>query len=482
MLTITTTHQPATDLGYLLHKHPEKLQTFEMPFGNTHVFYPEAAEERCTAAMVLEMDPIRLTRRGGQGGSTPDHLIQEYVNDRPYAATSHLSTAIAKVFGTALSGRCDAMPELAQTPIPLEIRAASVRSHHGPDLIRRLFEPLDYEVETETPPLDPLFPEWGEGRHHNLTLKSESHTLRETLVHLYVLLPALDNEKHYWIGKDEVEKLLRFGQDWLPKHPEQALISRRYLGHNRSLTDQADELMTAAAAAENGSDEEEPEPETQAETEAVQEQPQREGDLEQPLRLGELRTAAVLEALRATGAGSVLDLGCGEGQLLTHLAQEGQFKSITAVEVSQRSLRIASRRLRNKSITPAQRSKVKILHGSLVYQDPRLRGYQAAAAMEVVEHIDPSRLDAFQETVLGDAQPETLVMTTPNREYNVLFESMDKPLRHRDHRFEWTRQEFQDWARDAAGRHGYDVEFRGIGEEHPALGHPTQMAVFSKKR
>ena len=190
MLTITTNHQPATDLGYLLHKHPDRLQTFELPFGNTHVFYPEARNERCTAAMVLEMDPIRLTRRGGRSDSAPQNLIQEYVNDRPYAATSHLSTAIAKVFGTALSGRCDAMPELAQTPIQLEIGVASVRSHHGPDLIRRLFEPLGYQVETETPPMDPGFPEWGEGRHHNLTLKSRSHTLRETLVHLYVLLPA----------------------------------------------------------------------------------------------------------------------------------------------------------------------------------------------------------------------------------------------------------------------------------------------------
>ena len=474
MLTITTTHQPATDLGYLLHKHPDKFQTFGMPFGNTHIFYPEASEERCTAAMILEIDPVRMTRRGDRGHSTPEHLIQEYVNDRPYAATSHLSTALAKVYGTAMSGRCDDRPELAQTAIPLEIRVASVRSHHGPDLIRQLFEPLGYQVETETPPMDPEFPEWGPGKHHNLTLISNRYTLQETLGHLYVLLPALDNEKHYQIGKDEVNKLLKHGEKWLPKHPNQALIARRYLGHQRNLMNEADERLSAI----NGPEDEE-EPETG--TEEVQERAQREGDLERPLRLGDLRTMAVMETLRNSGAQSVLDLGCGRGQLLVHLVQEEQFKSITAVEVSQRDLEIARRKLRNRSITPDQRAKVKLIHSSLVYQDSRLKGHQAAAAMEVVEHIDPSRLDAFHETVLGAAQPQTLAMTTPNREYNVLFETMETPLRHRDHRFEWTRQEFQKWARDTAGKHGYGVEFSGIGEEHPTLGHPTQMAVFTRK-
>ena len=479
MLTITTTHNPATDLGFLLYKHPDKLQTFDLSFGKAHVFYPHATSEECTVALALEIDPVRLTRGGGNRGSTPQMFLQHYINDRPYAATSHLSVAISQVFRTAMTGRCDERPELAVTPIPLEAQVSSVKSRWGSDLLQRLFEPLGYQMEARTRPLDKAFPQWGEGPYHDLTLRSEKRTLQELLTHLYVLLPVMDNDKHYWIGKDEVEKLMRFGEGWLAQHPERDIISRRYLGHRRSLVDSAQEMMIEEKTEDTGEEAADAAPDSQ-ETPKVPGESRttriREGELERPMMLGEQRIQAVMEAVRKSNAASVLDLGCGEGRLLRELAGEKQLQRITGVEASAVSLERAKRRMK-----PEQRRQVELLHGSLVYPDPRLAGHDAAILMEVIEHIDPPRLPAFREAVLGVAQPGVVIITTPNVEYNVLFTSMTGQFRHRDHRFEWTRKEFQNWVREAAGQHGYEAEFHGIGQEHQEHGHPTQMAILTRR-
>ena len=499
MLTITTTHNPATDIGYLLHKHPDKLQTFELNFGRAHVFYPEATQERCTAALFMEIDPIDLTRRGRRAGSAPDSLLQDYINDRPYTASSHLSVAITKIFGTALSGRCNEMPELVVTPIPLEAKVASVHSVNGPELIKSLFEPLGYEMDIETLPMDPAFPSWAEGHHHNLTLRSQDKTLRELLTHLYVLLPALDNQKHYWINQDETDKLLRFGEGWLDDHPARQTISRRYLRNNRNLTERAQEQFEerAAARAESADEDDNPDvlsnpddPDSPDQNDTAQvtptapaddrPRPNPETELERPMSLQNLRIQAVMQELRDSGAKSVLDLGCGQGQLLKEILTEPQVQSVTGVEVSHRSLGTAKRRLKFNQLTPGLQSKLTFIHSSLIYRDPRLSNADAAVAMEVIEHIDPPKLDAFEDAVMATARPRTLIITTPNREYNILFPNFNTTFRHRDHRFEWTRAQFQEWAQTAALRNGYTVAFKGIGSHDEDHGPPTQMAVFTK--
>ena len=507
MLTITTTKPPATDLGYLLHKHPDKIQTFDLPFGKAHVFYPEASEERCTAALMLEIDSIRLTRRGQPSDNTPESLLQEYVNDRPYCASSHLSVAIAKVFGTALSGRNREYPELAASPIPLQATVTSIKTRNASRTIPGLFEPLGYQVETETPLLNPKFPEWGEGYHNNISLTSETNTLAQLLVHLYVLLPVLDTQKHYWISEDETEKLLRFGKGWLENHPMQGFITARYLGFRPHLYSKAQQQLALTAAEEaEGQPEEEEEPATDltfdldqnqdAPTVTVAEaptdrsgQPRRttEADLENRLEptekdqlsLAQMRVQAILEQLRRSAASSVLDLGCGEGQLTKILLEENQLTSVTAIDVSQLALVKAKRRLHSDRMNPKQAERLTLLQGSLLYRDPRLKGADAAIAMEVIEHIDPPKLETFEDAILGAARPKTLIVTTPNEEYNKLFPEFRGPYRHRDHRFEWTRQEFQHWANAAAGRNGYQVAFHPIGNEDPTEGPPTQMAVFT---
>jgi 3' terminal RNA ribose 2'-O-methyltransferase Hen1 len=454
LLTISTTHSPATDLGFLLHKHPDRVQTFSLPFGAAHVFYPEAGAERCTAALLLDVDPVGLVRRG-RGVS--NFALAEYVNDRPYVASSFLSVALVSVFKSAMAGTCKGHEELAAAAIPLEAWLPAVPAR-GEAIVRRLFEPLGYELEVSPIPLDPEFPEWGGGRHVALGLAAECR-LADLLNHLYVLLPVLDDEKHYWVDEAEIEKLMRRGEGWLAAHPERDLIVRRYLKNHASLFYPAlAQLDEDAPAAED--------PDQGAERAAV------------PLR--EQRLAAVLRALEESGARRVLDLGCGSGALLAPLLRAG-YEEVVGVDVSVRALEQAAKRLKLDEMHDDQRRRIALLHSPLTYRDKRLRGFDAAALVEVVEHLDPPRLAAVEQNVFGSARPGTVVVTTPNSEYNVRWEGLaEADFRHADHRFEWTRAEFGAWAAAVAARHGYAVRQLPIGDEDPELGAPTQMAVFSR--
>ena len=466
LLTVSTTHAPATDLGFLLHKHPGRVQSFAVSVGEAHVFYPEQSDERCTAALLLEVDPVALVRgktRAGDG-----FTLAQYVNDRPYAASSMLAMALKDVFRTALTGRCDSRPELAAGPIPLEIHVPALSCSGGADLARRVFQPLGWTVELTPVPLDPAFPQWGDSRYLELRLTGEIR-LADALNHLYVLLPVLDNAKHYWVSTDEIDKLVRAGGDWLAGHPEKALITRRYLTHRAELT-------TAALARLAEVDDVEPEQIDNALDEAVvSEEPDR------PVPLAEQRRGAVMAAIRSLGAHAVGDFGCGEGALVRELLAERSVERIVASDVSARALQIAARKLRVERMPEFQRARLEIFQSSLTYRDDRLTGLDAAVLMEVIEHVDPPRVAAVERTVFGFAAPRAVIVTTPNREYNVRFEFLPPAaMRHRDHRFEWTRSEFQSWADRVAATYGYRVRFLPVGTEDPEVGPPTQMALFTR--
>ena len=451
LLTLRTTHRPATDLGYLLHKHPEKLHSFELSFGQAHIFYPEVSEEACTAALLLDVDPVGLVR--GKG------TLDQYVNDRPYVASSFLSVAIARTLGSALGGRSRERPELAETPIPLEARISVVPCRRGEELLRRLFEPLGYGMEIEPHLLDPGFPEWG-ARHFTVTL-SGVFRLSDLLAHLYVLVPVLDDEKHYFVDEAEVEKLVRHGGDWLRSHPERDFIARRYLKHQRSLVEEAVARLEPGDA---------PEEEARDAEEAA---------LEKPLGLHEQRLREVAAELAASGARRVIDLGCGEGRLLEILLKDPQFSEVAGMDVSWHGLERARERL--DELPGRVRDRSRLFHGSLVYRDRRIEGYDAAALVEVIEHLDPPRLAALERVVFEKARPGTVVLTTPNADYNPKWERLPAGrFRHRDHRFEWTRAELKEWGDRAAARHGYKVRYLPLGPEDPHAGAPTQMAVFSR--
>src|SRR5437870_5084057 len=459
LLTITTTHQPANDLGYLLHKHPERFQSFDVSFGKVHVFYPEVSAERCSACLLLDVDAVGMVR-----GKNADQnfLLAQYVNDRPYAASSFMSVAIAQVFGSALQGRCKDRPELATTAIPLTARIDVLPVRGGEKFLRAVFEPLGYEVETVRSPLDERFPEWGESPYFAVTVR-KSTTLVDLLTHLYVLIPVFDNRKHYWVGDDEMEKLLAKGEGWLADHPEKEEITRRYLKFQPSLYRMALARLVQEEEPEEGDDNDQP----KEKAEEV---------LEKPISLNEQRLGAVIASLRGSGAKRVLDLGCGEGKLIRELLKDKQFEEIVGMDVSVRTLEGAQRRLKVDRLPTMQANRIKLIHGSLMYRDKRLEGFDAAAVVEVVEHLDPPRLSAFERVLFEFARPQTVVLTTPNREYNVTWESLPAgQFRHPDHRFEWTREEVQGWAQRLAARFGYSVRFLPVGTEHREYRPPTQM-------
>jgi 3' terminal RNA ribose 2'-O-methyltransferase Hen1 len=199
-------------------------------------------------------------------------------------------------------------------------------------------------------------------------------------------------------------------------------------------------------------------------------------------RLNDERLERVAAELKASGAKSVLDLGCGSGKLLQRLVRERQFERILGVDASSRDLEIAAERLHFDERTEAQRQRIGVIHGALTYRDKRFAGFDAAAVVEVIEHIDPPRLGAFADAIFGIARPDTIVLTTPNAEYNARYETLAAgDMRHTDHRFEWSRAEFRDWARAVAEQYRYDARIEEIGEADPELGAPTQMGVFTCK-
>ncbi len=462
LLTIITTHKPATDLGYLLHKHPDRFQSFDLSFGQAHVFYSEAAVDRCAACVLLDVDPVGMARGKNRNEG---FLLGHYVNDRPYVASSFMSVAISQLFGTALSGRCKDRAELAATPLPLTAAIDVLPVRAGEGFVHEIFEPLGYTVKATRHPLDERFPEWGESPYYSVTI-SGTKTLSDLLTHLYVLIPVFDNDKHYFVGEDELEKLLAKGTGWLASHPEKEQISRRYLKHRASLFRQALARLVDEEAAAN-SDSEKADGQEDA--------------LERPLSLNEQRQGAVMAALRNSGARSVLDLGCGEGKLLRELLKDKQFERIVGMDVSIRSLEMAHKRLKLDRLPERQAQRLELIHGSLIYRDHRLEGFDAAAVVEVIEHLDQPRLASLERSVFEFARPKTVVLTTPNQEYNVMWETLTAgEFRHSDHRFEWTRQEFQVWAQRIAEQHDYSVRFQPVGPEDEHVGSPTQMGVFKR--
>lgn len=457
LLTIRYTGNSADDLGYLLHKNPTRVQTFSLTFGTAYVFYPQVKADTCTAAMLLDIDTTCLLRKQNKQQSMA-WTLQHYVNDRAYVASSFMSVAIAQVFGTALNGKSKERPELVQQALPFEVTLSVVSCHGGIPMLERLFVPLGYEVEASGIPLDEQFPEWGDSPYYRLRLR-QTVRLQDLLAHLYVLLPVLDNDKHYYIQQDEQDKLLRYGGQWLKEHPAREMIVRRYLKYRRSLT----EPLLA-----KWQEQEQAESQTAADLSTA----------ERPPSLNQLRLEAVATELERLGSKRVLDLGCGEGKLIKVLLEKGFMEKIVGVDPHFASLQIAKERVQKL----AHQIQVDLLTGSVFHRDRQLRHFDSAVLMEVIEHLDPEHLPRMEETCFGYLQPDHLIVTTPNREYNVVYTSLaEDKLRHNDHRFEWTRDEFATWAKRVAAQYGYRLQLKGIGEEVDSLGQPTQMAIFTLK-
>lgn len=460
ILTITTTYKNATDLGFLLHKHPDKLQTVDLAIGQAHIFYPENSNQKTTVALLLDVDSIDMVR-GVRNSSGKGFSLGQYVNDRPYVASSFLSVALSKAFSTAMNGKCIKKPELVNVEMPFEIKMSVLPAPRGGEpLIRKLFEPLGYKLEIERHQLDEKFKEWGESKYYTVKLLNRVK-LKDLLSHLYVLIPALDNNKHYYVDQNEIDKLLEKGKGWLENHPEKEQITKRYLINLNSLSRQALERLNEGI-----------EPEENEEELSIELKEKKES-------LHQKRLKSVLNKLKESGAKKVIDMGCGEGKLVRMMLKEKQFKNITGMDISYSELNKCKERLYWEEMAPRQKERINLFQGALTYKDKRLKGFDAAAIVEVIEHMDENRLKSFERVVFEYAKPKNVILTTPNREYNVMYENLEAgTMRHTDHRFEWSRKQFQDWANQVAQNNNYLVQFAPIGDEDEKVGAPSQMAIF----
>ncbi len=470
-LSISTTHTPATDLGWLLHKRPDKVQNFDIAGGRAIVFYPEATDERCTATLLLYVDTVDLVRTL----NIPNDRVslQQYVNEKPYTASSFLTTALSKVYSSAMNGVCNNRPELLDIKMPFEVVVSVIRvgGKDGEAALKRLFEPLGYVVETVQYAFDDQFTEWGDSPFFTVKLRN-TLTLSDLLQQLYVLLGVFDNDKHYSISKQEIEKLMAKGDGWLSTHPQRDFITRRYLRNIGTLTKLAmrhfeEEDAEKAEDAEN--------------TEGVSLKENRNEKATEKINLHQQRLEAAAEQLKKNGVRTVVDMGCGEGRLIRLLLKDGQFDKILGVDVSMRELQRAKQRLDFDEMSPRMRERLDLMQGSVTYRDRRIEGFDGMALVEVIEHLDVDRLSAMERVVFEFAQPKTVVVTTPNGEYNVKYETLTAgDFRHDDHRFEWTRPEFEAWAAKTATHFGYSVAFFPVGNFDEAVGAPSQMGVFKK--
>jgi 3' terminal RNA ribose 2'-O-methyltransferase Hen1 len=456
LITLTAHTHDAPDLGYLFAKHPGSVFTRDFSAGRVWAFYPAVAEDHITIALLTEIDPIALVR----GSATLD----QYVNDRPYVASSLTSVALGTAFASALAGTTKEHADRLAERITWEITIPVVSCAAGADFITSIFAPLGYTVTTDQLPLDPDLPSLGASDLYRVTLIG-TQTVQAALSHLYVLLPVLDDSKHYYVDKQEVTKLQTHGDAWLAQHPERATIARRYLRNQRDLV--AEALARLA---------EDTPPETVL-ADAANDIPPAPADALPSLH--QQRLDAVMAAVRAVGATSLADLGCGEGRLLEMALREPTLTRILGMDVATAVLARAARRLHLDELSDAQRDRVTLTQGSLLYRDRRLAGFDVATLVEVIEHLDPPRLGAMEAVVFGQARPRRAIITTPNRDYNARY-PLGERLRHTDHRFEWSRAEAHTWASHIAATYPYTFTHSDLGPAEPDIGAPSQMLIFDR--
>lgn len=456
LLTITMNGTNTQELGYLLHKNPYRAQSFDLSFGKAYVFYTEVTDSRTTAALLLDLDPIDLAR--GKLGSKDGGLF-DYVNDRPYVSSSFMSTAINRVFSTAMNGKCAKRQELADSALDLEAVVYELPVRGDKELVKEVFEPLGYDITIRESILDEKFEQWGESCYVDLTIKGKVK-LSALLDHLYVLIPVFDKQKHYYMSEEEIDKLLRHGGQWLRDHPKKNTIIRRYFDMKHGYANKA---IARLLEAESETDREESEAQSDA------------AEQERRIPLNTQRMEAVRDAVLQSGAASVLDIGCGEGRLTSLLLSERQIRRVTAADVSVSVLERAKQKLNIDRMPSYQRDKLTLIQASLLYKDKRFEGFDAACVVEVIEHMDEARIPLFERVLFGSSKPKTVIVTTPNKEYNENYRTLENgTLRHKDHRFEWTRAQFSAWCSHICDEFGYTVRYMDIGDADEKLGTPTQ--------
>ncbi|MFC4100784.1 3' terminal RNA ribose 2'-O-methyltransferase Hen1 [Paenibacillus xanthanilyticus] len=453
----------ANMLSHLLAKNPNNLYEREEKGAKVRLVYTVCDEQRTEAVLHVSPDPIELVK-----GSPDSYDITQYINDREFVTSSLFCTYIRPSLGTALNGKPkETFAEWVSHKFALTLSFGPVASNLPEPVVEQLFASLGYEVEQERGEADYPFALKHRSSVRYITLRGRQ-TLQTALRQLFILMPVLDDYKHYFIGEAEVEKLERYGEGWLEAHPQRELIVKRTLRF-ADVIERYEANREPAREEQNGAAE--PAAEAASLADGAEPAPK--------VRLNEQRYQAICETVQGLEhKRTVVDFGSGEGKLSARLAELAGVQEVMAVEPSA----IARKRAADRFAKLAERGQgvvPKTVTGSLFYYDESLRGKDVIVLCEVIEHIEAHRVERAIATILNEYAPHALIVTTPNREYNQVYE-MGEAMRHADHRFEWTRGEFRQacerWRTD-----GYELELQGVGERHEAYGHPTQMAIFRRR-
>ncbi len=442
-LTIRATGPNVKILSYLLAKNPNNRYERSNNGHLVRMFFSEFSDDNVEVTFFVTPDSIEMSRN-----SSETYDITSYINDREFVVSSIFCTLIRSAIGTALNGKPkEEYASWVNHRFPFDIEFGPIASNLSDQEIVELFEPMGYKVRIAYGDADyqVKLKEKSTARYISLT---GLVTLQNALRQLFVLIPVLDDYKHYYIDEKEVEKLQRYGEGWLENHSSRDFIMQKSIRFKElySLVGMEEPLLPKGSKT----------------------------------RLNELRYQKIIEYIKCLpDKEKVVDLGAGEGKLSVQVGFVAGVKEILAVEPSEMERLKANKRFeevdeKQNFITPTT------MMGSLFYYDERLLGKDVMILCEVIEHIDQERLPKIMTTILQIYKPKALIITTPNKEYNQVYE-LEEAYRHNDHRFEWTRQEFKNWCNSQSRNVPYEVIFDGVGEEHERYGHPTQLCMFRRR-
>ncbi|MBM4761305.1 3' terminal RNA ribose 2'-O-methyltransferase Hen1 [Bacillus sp. B15-48] len=454
-LRIKAKGEGAENLSYLLAKNPNNLYDRDEKFFRVRFVFPTFGEKESEALIFVTPDSVELVRN-----SPNTYDITQYINDREFVVSSLFCTSIRKALGTALNGKPkEEYLEWVDHKFDLEIGFGPIASQISDEGLRELFLPLGYSLEIERGQTDYSFDLKQRSSVRFLTLKGNV-TVQNALRHLFILIPVIDNYKHYFIDDREIDKLERYGEGWLEKHPLRDYIIKQSLRFS-------DVIQKAEQSLPIKSDHEKNKVSQKNQTIPK-------------VRLNQLRYEAIVEKISSLPLKQrIVDLGSGEGKLSVRLGTIKGVKEILAVEPSESAQLKAMERFEKAGKHGDYLLPTPIM-GSLFYYDERLLNADVIILCEVIEHIDEHRLQGIMKMILGEYEPKALIVTTPNQEYNAVYD-LNENMRHLDHRFEWTRSEFKSKCEEWIQNFPYTTKFEGIGQEHEEFGHPTQMCTFVKK-
>lgn len=419
-LSIYTKSPDARAVSYLLAKNPDNIYERYSKNHAVRFVYHTMTDDELYATIFVTPDALSLVK------DEQAYDITHYINDREFAVSSIFLSLIRSALGTALNGKPkEEYEKYVSKHFPLTFEVGPVATSLTDEEIRALWEPLGYEVSIQAV---------SEQKRARFVTLTNSITLQQALQQLFILIPVMDDYKHYYIDEKEQERLQRYGEGWLEQHPLRDLIYKKALRFRH--------LLHEAPKENRGS-------------------------------LNMHRYEAIVKQVEKLPHRLVIDMGAGEGKLTEQLAQLQTIDTLYAVDPSNTALLKMKKRFSEAdfAVTPT------IQWGSLYYEDTAFKGADVFILCEVIEHINEDRLEPFMKLITDSYAPKNIIITTPNAEYNKVYELED--MRHDDHRFEWTREQFRSWCSAAAP--GYDLRFEGIGEEHAVFGTPTQMCVMTRR-